>query len=84
MEKQDGYRRRLFCTVSVVRMAIWGKRIVLWRTWNGKEVGFVGPRDYVPMPLFLGREAAYLWSELLAARKDGKKHWLEQRRDSGN
>ena len=39
---------------------------------NGKEVGFVGPRDYVPVPLFIGRGAAFLWSELLEKTGRGR------------
>ena len=46
--------------VSVTRMAVWGKRIVLWRSVNGKEVGVLGPRDYVLLPLFIGSEAGCL------------------------
>ena len=60
MEERDGYGRRLFGTVSVVRRAIWEKRIVLWRSVIGKEVGFVGPGDDVPVPLFIRREVACL------------------------
>ena len=49
-------------------MAIWGKGIGLWRSVNGKEVGFLGPRDCVPVPLFIESEAACLWFDLLAAQ----------------
>ena len=46
-----------------------------WRGW------LLGPKDDFPVP---EREDACLWIELLVARKKGKRHWLEQRRDSEN
>ena len=47
MEERAGYRRRLFCTVSVVCMAVWEKRN---QGVSGKGVGSLGPGDDVPMP----------------------------------
>ena len=72
MEERDGYRRRLFCTVPVVRMAIWGVGIVLWRSVNGKEVGFMGPRDGVPVPLFIGRKLSVFGLNCSLLEKTGR------------
>ena len=62
---------------------ILGERDCFVTKCEWQEVGFVGAIDFVLVLLFIGRKAACLWFELLAARKDGKGHWLEQRRDSG-
>ena len=46
--------------VSLAQCQCFAGQFGLWRNMNGKEVGFVGPRDDIPVPLFIRREVACL------------------------